>query len=239
MIPILTLAEMKEVEKRTTKEFGLSEYDMIMSAGEAVFATVKTMLEQEDFEAELGLDPIEEDIGGPPGEPIPRPDRREESVAFVCGPGHNGADGLAAALLTSQAGYAVVIYQTPATSEKGFSPETERLHQQLADADLPINYVRSPLDLPVFQDVSLIVDALLGTGLKREPEGLIQSCIYGMNQSGVPIVSVDLPSGIRCDTPGASRGAVEANATICLGAMKVSAAFYPACLAYGDRKSVV
>jgi hydroxyethylthiazole kinase-like uncharacterized protein yjeF len=236
MIPILTLAEMKEVERRTTSEYGLSEYDMIMSAGEAVFETIKTMMERDDDDDDddLADEPMEEEVGGVPGEPAPpRPGRREESIAFVCGPGHNGADGLAAALLASQAGFAVVIYQTPPSNERGFSAETERLHLQVADADLTINFVRSPLDLPVFQDITLIVDALLGSGITRDPEGLLQSCIFGMNQSGVPIVSIDVPSGIRCDTPEAGTGAVQASATVCLGAMKVSAAFYPASLAYG------
>jgi hydroxyethylthiazole kinase-like uncharacterized protein yjeF len=229
MIPILTLAEMKEVERKTSGEYGLSEYDMILSAGEAVFETIKTMLEQ----SEADDDPREEDIEDEPDSPEepPRPGRREESIAFVCGPGHNGADGLSAALLASQAGYAVVIYQLP--SERGYSSETEKLHQSLAEADLSINTVRSPLDLPVFQDISLIVDALLGSGISRDPEGLIQSCIFGMNQSGVPILSVDVPSGVRCDSPALSGSTVQASATVCLGAMKVSAAFYPSSLAYG------
>jgi ADP-dependent NAD(P)H-hydrate dehydratase / NAD(P)H-hydrate epimerase len=238
MIPILTLAEMKEIERRTISEFGLSEYDMIMSAGEAVFETIKTMMESDDDDDDddddndVGIEPMEEDLGGPPEEPIARIiGRRTESIAFVCGPGHNGADGLAAALLTSQAGYAVVIYQTP--SDRGFSAETEKLHQQIADAELVINFVRSPLDLPVFQDITLIVDGLLGTGITRNPEGLVQSCIFGMNQSGVPILSIDIPSGIRCDIPDAGTGAIEASATICLGAMKISSAFFPASLAYG------
>ncbi len=230
MIPILTLAEMKEVEKKTSGEYGLGEFDMIQSAGEAVFETIKTMLEQdEDDEDDLPDDDIDEEPG-PPDEP-PRPGRREENIAFVCGPGHNGADGLAAALLASQAGYAVVIYQLPA--ERGYSAETEKLQQSLAEADLTIHTVRSPLDLPVFQDVSLIVDALLGTGITRDPEGLMQSCIFGMNQSGVPILSVDIPSGIRCDSPALSGSSVQATATVCLGAMKISAAFYPSSLAYG------
>ena len=154
MIPILTLAEMKDVERRTTSEYGLSEYDMIMASGEAVFETIKTMMERSDDLDDLGSDPLEDDLGGPPGEPPPRmPGRREESIAFVCGPGHNGADGLAAALLASQAGYAVVLYQTP--SDRGFSPEIEKLHLQVAEAELPINFIRSPLDLPVFQEITL------------------------------------------------------------------------------------
>lgn len=233
MIPILTLAEIKEVERKTSSEYGLSEFDMIQSAGEAVFETIKTMLEQdEEDEDDLPEDELEEDIGpGAPDEPPRGRRRREESVAFVCGPGHNGADGLAAALLASQAGYPVVIYQVP--GERGYSQETQRLQQSLSDADLSIHNVRSPLDLPVFQDVSLIVDALLGSGIDRDPEGLIQSCIFGMNQSGVPILSIDVPSGVRCDSPALTGSTVQASATVCLGAMKISSAFYPASLAYG------
>jgi ADP-dependent NAD(P)H-hydrate dehydratase / NAD(P)H-hydrate epimerase len=229
MIPILTLAEIKEVERKTTSESGLSEYDMIQSAGEAIFDTIKTMLEQHESAPEIRDEELDEDAPAP-DEP-PRPGRREESIAFVCGPGHNGADGLAAALLASQGGYPVVIYQMPA--ERGYSAETEKLQAALADADLTIHSVRSPLDLPVFQDISLIVDALLGSGITRDPEGLIQSCIFGMNQSGVPILSVDVPSGVRCDSPELPGSTVQASATVCLGAMKVSAAFYPASLAYG------
>lgn len=233
MIPILTLAEIKEVERRTAAETGLSEYDMILSAGEAVFETIKTMLEQDDSDDDVHEDEMDEDMGpGAPDEP-PRhlPGRREESIAFVCGPGHNGADGLAAALLASQAGFPVVIYQVG--SERGFSKESEKLQQQIEDADLTIHSVRSPLDLPVFQDISLIVDGLFGSGLTRDAEGLMQSCIFGMNQSGVPILSIDVPSGVRCDSPHLSGSTVQATATVCLGAMKVSSAFYPASLVYG------
>lgn len=231
MIPILTLAEMKEIERRTTKDSGLTEYDMILSAGEAVFETIKNVLEQNEAEQDFEQGRMDEDVDEAPVEPKSPVDRSEENLAFVCGPGHNGADGLAAALLATQAGYSVVVYQF--ISDRGFSSETEKLHQQLAETDLTLNFVRSPLDLPVFQDVSLIVDALLGSGTSRSPDGLMQSCIFGMNQSGVPIVSIDVPSGVRCDSPAMLGTTVQASATVCLGAMKISAAFFPASLAYG------
>jgi NAD(P)H-hydrate epimerase len=232
MIPILTLAEMKEIERRTAEQ-GLSESDMIASAGEAVFESIKSMLEEEYGERQeeaAERDPVldeDEEIGQPP----PRRNQSDLNLAFVCGTGHNGADGLSAALLAAQAGYSVVIYQMH--SDRGYSDEVERLHGQLSNADLQVNFVRSPLDLPVFQDIDLIVDALLGTGADREPEGLLQSCIFGMNQSGVPILSIDIPSGIRCDSPEVAGSAVQASATLCLGAMKLSSAFYPASLHYG------
>lgn len=238
MIPILTLAEIKEVERKAMSENGLTEFDMITSAGEAVFESMKAMLEEEYGErAEDGSDrDLDEDddvdIGGPPSPRPPRRNRSETHVAFVCGTGHNGADGLSAALQATQAGYSVVVYQMQAGPD-GYSRETERLQSQLGDADISINFVRSPLDLPVFQDIALIVDGLLGTGTNRDPEGLLQSCIFGMNQSGVPILSIDIPSGLRCDSAEVGGSAVQASATICLGAMKISSAFYPASLNYG------
>src|SRR5688500_7644359 len=142
MIPILTLAEIKEVERKAMSESGLNEFDMITSAGEAVFESMKAMLEEEygeraDDGSDRDMDDDEDDdIGGPPSPPPPpRRNRSETHVAFVCGSGHNGADGLSAALQASQAGYSVVVYQMQAEG-RGYSRETERLQSQLADADI-------------------------------------------------------------------------------------------------------
>src|SRR5689334_10034482 len=112
MIPILTLAEMKDVERKAQGEYGLSESDMIAAAGEAVFETLKTMLEEDGagFDGPDDLDDDDDIDDDPPGPPPRRGSGGDFSVAFVCGTGHNGADGLSAALLASQAGYGVVIY---------------------------------------------------------------------------------------------------------------------------------
>ncbi len=233
-IPVLTLSEMKEVESKTTEQSGLSEYDMITSAGEAVFQTIRTLLEEREEEEEF--DEEQEDLDSELdslsetdiiGNPVPK----DVVIAFVCGKGHNGADALSAAFLASQSGYPIVLYQIH--SETGYSPEVEKLQKQLADNDLRINFIKSPLDLPVFSDITVIVDGLLGSGSRNEPEGLLQSCIFGMNQSKVPILSIDIPSGIGCDAPLLPATAVRAHATICLGGLKLSAAFYPATANYG------
>jgi ADP-dependent NAD(P)H-hydrate dehydratase / NAD(P)H-hydrate epimerase len=239
MIPILTLEEMQAVERKSA-EHGLSEYDMIMSAGEAVYQSVKSMLEEEyeqgyddDFaeEAPENFADLDENESTDPGQTPKMRKQDPYTVAFVCGKGHNGADALSAALLCAQASYAVIIYQLH--SENPYSSETLKLHQQLRDVGLEVHIVMSPVDLPVFQDVDLIVDGLLGTGARGIPTGLVQSCIYGMNKSGIPVLSVDVPSGVQCDLSEVPGSAVQATATICLGAIKVSAAFYPSCTFYG------
>src|SRR5665213_3478942 len=186
MIPILTLSEIKEVERRSSLDHGLSEYDMIMSAGEAVFQSIKIMIEHEEEEAFNEGFPLHGDNHSHGNEDHDHDDPREAHpiVAFVCGKGHNGADALSAALLSAQAGYGVVIYQMYADR---YNPETQRLHKQLADADLKVHTIRSAVDLPVFQNVDLIVDGLLGSGAQGELTGLMSSLIYGINSSGLPV----------------------------------------------------
>lgn len=227
MIPILTLSEMRDVERETVAG-GLSAYDLIQSAGEAVFQSVKSMLEppEEDFEAGLAAPPFDEDPG--PGEKFESP--RPPGVVFVCGKGHNGADGLAAALRCAAAGFGVLVYHVHSDR---VSDETRRLRERLAEAEIPVHVIRSAVDLPVFEDADLIVDALLGSGLKGAPEGLTASLIHGINRSDRPVLSVDVPSGVGCDTGALAGPAVRADSTLCLGALKPSALFFPSARAYG------
>ncbi len=233
MIPILTLAEMKEVERATTAD-GLSEFDLILSAGEAVFQSIKAMLDEtEEDRFELGLPGLPPEDNGIPGtnDPGDRGDmHRPPAVAFVCGKGHNGADAMAAALHCVQTGLGVVIYQIHSDR---YSTESRRLREQLVDAGVPVHTIRSAVDLPVFEDADLIVDGLLGSGLKGAPEGLLGSLIHGINRSVRPVLSIDVPSGVECDSGAIPGPNVRADSTICLGALKPSAVFFPSGVAYG------
>jgi hydroxyethylthiazole kinase-like uncharacterized protein yjeF len=228
MIPILTLSETRDVERKTVAG-GITEYDLILSAGEAVYQSAKSMLDAAEE------DPFETGLPQAPPEDFPAPGDKYDApkpptVAFVCGKGHNGADGLAAALRSVQAGLGVVVYHAHADR---YSPETRRLRDQLAAAEIPVHAIRSAVDLPVFEDADLIVDALLGSGLNGAPEGLLASLIHGINRSGRPVLSVDVPSGVACDAGAIPGPAVRADSTLCLGALKPSALFFPSGAAYG------
>jgi len=233
MIPILTLAEMKEVE-RTSVLDGLSEFELILSAGEAVFQSIKSMLDESDEDRfDLGLPPLPPEDNGIPGsgDPGDRNDlHRPPAVAFVCGKGHNGADALAAALNCVQAGLGVVVYQLHSDR---YSTETRRLREQLAEAGVPVHAIRSAVDLPVFEEADLIVDGLLGSGLRGAPEGILGSLIHGINRSVRPVLSIDVPSGVECDSGEIPGAFVRADSTLCLGALKPSAVFFPSGTAYG------
>lgn len=228
MIPILTLSEIKSIERKSSQDHGLSEFDMILSAGEAVFQSIKAMIEQaEEEDYADGFFP--HDLGRPHDHEHDHDhdDSRDSRpvVAFVCGKGHNGADALSAAVFSAQAGYGVVIYQLYADR---FGPEIQRLHKQLADSDLKVHLIRTAVDLPVFQNVDLVVDGILGSGMQDEPQGLLPSLIFGVNRSGLPVLSIDVPSGVSCDSSAIKGSAIKASTTLCLGGMKLSSAFFPA-----------
>ena len=69
-------------------------------------------------------------------------------------------------------------------------------------------------EVDYFQEAALLVDALFGTGLSREISGRYEKLIRSMNESGIPILSCDIPSGICADTGAVLGCAVKAQATV-------------------------
>jgi NAD(P)H-hydrate epimerase len=70
-------------------------------------------------------------------------------------------------------------------------------------------------------DCTLIVDAIFGTGLNAPVSGLIESVIADVNASGIPVVSIDLPSGLSADSPEPIGPSIDAGLTVTLGAPKL------------------
>lgn len=73
----------------------------------------------------------------------------------------------------------------------------------------------------------VIVDALLGTGLREAPREDTARMIESINRAGVPVVSVDLPSGVNASSGEVPGAAVQARATVTFGAAKVGLAVFP------------
>ncbi len=130
-------------------------------------------------------------------------------VLVVCGPGNNGGDGWAAARWLAAWGRDVVVWPVapPRTADaQVFANVARRLGVREVEA--------------VPAAVGLIVDALLGTGATRPPEGRFAEAIESMNGSAAPVVAVDVPSGVDADTGIAAGVAVRATATVTFGAWK-------------------
>ena len=123
-------------------------------------------------------------------------------VAVLCGPGNNGGDGFVVARLLSGHGFDVVV--ACGGEQKG---DAATMADQWCGA-------RAPLIPVVLDEADLIVDALFGTGLSRPPDAIYRTLIEAVNRASVPVVAIDIPSGVDGDS-GQVRGiAVEADITV-------------------------
>jgi hydroxyethylthiazole kinase-like uncharacterized protein yjeF len=123
-------------------------------------------------------------------------------VAVLCGPGNNGGDGFVVARLLSDDGFDVVV--ACGGEQKGDAAEAA---DQWRGARVP--------PMPMALDgMDLIVDALFGTGLSRPPDSIYRTLIEAVNRAAVPVVAIDIPSGVDGDS-GKVRGiAIEADITV-------------------------
>ena len=71
-------------------------------------------------------------------------------------------------------------------------------------------------------DSDMIIDAIFGTGLKGEVRGEYIELLEAVNSQGIPILSVDIPSGLDCDTGEVLGGCIKAMATVTFVAVKKS-----------------
>jgi hydroxyethylthiazole kinase-like uncharacterized protein yjeF len=117
-------------------------------------------------------------------------------IVVVAGPGNNGGDGFVAARILAERGYAVrVLLLGDPARLKGDAAQAAEQWDGAIEATEPAGLTGA----------DLIIDALFGAGLDRPVEGPARAMIEAMNASEVPIVAVDLPSGIN-GTSGAAMG---------------------------------
>ena len=122
------------------------------------------------------------------------PDARR--VAVFCGPGNNGGDGFVVARHLSERGYAVAL---------GFDGDPSRLPADAAAMAALWTRGIAPLDAALLDGADIVVDALFGAGLARPIGGKLAALIEAVNASELPVIAVDVPSGID-GTTGAVRG---------------------------------
>ena len=134
--------------------------------------------------------------------------------AVLAGPGNNGGDGFEAALHLQRWGKQVEVTTLADASKQ--PADARAALQRARDAGVTIADAPNPAFVPEFA-----LDALLGIGTLRPPEGAMQAAIQRLNALACPVLAVDLPSGLHADT-GAVFGtdAVVAQHTLSLLALK-------------------
>jgi ADP-dependent NAD(P)H-hydrate dehydratase / NAD(P)H-hydrate epimerase len=134
-------------------------------------------------------------------------------VGVLVGMGHNGGDALVVARELYFQGYEISIY-VPSEQLR----ELTNQHYSYV-ASLGVRIVDNVGD---FADCDVIIDGLFGFGLNREITGGLFETIASINQLKIPIVSIDLPSGIHTDTGFVLGTAIRATHTLCLGMWKLA-----------------
>ena len=140
-------------------------------------------------------------------------------IWVLAGPGNNGGDGLEAAMHLHRWGLNVQV-QLMAPPE-GLPADARRAWQRASEAGVPLHIGQAPA--PALGPQDLCIDALLGLGASRAPEGPLREAIHAIRRLSAQVLAIDLPSGLDADSGqplGASGDCVQAHHTLCLLAAK-------------------
>jgi len=130
---------------------------------------------------------------------------RAGAVAVLCGPGNNGGDGFVAACLLAEAGYQVRVALIGSREAlRGDAAEMARLWRGSIEPPAP----------EAVSGVDLIIDALFGAGLSRPLEGTAAALVEAVNAARIPVLAVDVPSGLDGTTGQVTGAAIQATRTV-------------------------
>jgi ADP-dependent NAD(P)H-hydrate dehydratase / NAD(P)H-hydrate epimerase len=211
---LVTADEMKEIERRAEadEKFPVMTRQLMLNAGQSVFEAI---ISQERFaENEEGSSELD-----------------DAQVVVLAGPGNNGGDAMVTTSLLRQrfpqADIQVYFYRRPRPEDDDGFPEsltyTEAEEQEGIALDGEPAFEELESDL---ENAALVVDGLLGAGVKRQVTGALARTIDLVNEAREErqydanplfVVSIDVPSGIHSDTGEPLGTAIEADLTVTLG----------------------
>jgi NAD(P)H-hydrate epimerase len=205
---VLNAAQMREADRRTIDEIGISSLVLMENAGRQAVAAM---------EAVYG-------------------DLLERQVGVLCGRGSNGGDGFVVARTLLQRGVDVSVFLIGRVADvRGDARVNLEILGRLGLTVVEVADSQAwELHFSEVSDCTLIVDAIFGTGLNAPVSGFIESVVTDVNASGIPVVAIDLPSGLSADSPEPIGPSIEAELTVTLAAPKLSLVLPPAEMQAGD-----
>jgi len=147
---------------------------------------------------------------------------RDRQIVIVCGKGNNGGDGFVLARHLLNQGAVVAVFVTARRRElKGDALRTfdilSAIHKQTSDR---LSITQASAQSLSRVRPALVVDALLGTGFSGTLRPPLTTIVDWMNRQSVPVVSLDIPSGVNGTTGTMANKAVRATRTFTMGAVK-------------------
>ena len=202
---ILTAAEMRDIDRRTTEECGVPSLTLMENAGARV---VEALLER-------------------------FPDAGRRRIVVLCGKGNNGGDGLVAARLLKERGASPEVFLfAPAEKVRGDAAVNLGRWRKAGGEVTEVTSVDAwPDVLPRLAAAEIVIDALLGTGLTGPADGWLREVIDRVNATcaNAFVLAVDIPSGLPSDSGAVAGPYVRADATVTFTAPKRSHVLPPAC----------
>jgi hydroxyethylthiazole kinase-like uncharacterized protein yjeF len=205
---VLNSAQMREADRRTIEEIGIPSLVLMENAGRQTVAAMEAMY------ADLG----------------------DRQVAVLCGRGNNGGDGFVVARTLLQRGVDVSVFLIGRVGDvRGDARVNLEILGHLGLTVVEIADGQAwELHFSEISDCTLIVDAIFGTGLNAPLSGLMETVVADVNGSDIPVVSIDVPSGLSADSADIIGSSIEASLTITLAAPKLPLVLPPAETRAGD-----
>jgi len=195
---IVTVEQIKNIDRRAIREFGIPGSVLMENAAAAVMAEIEKFFP--------GLDGMR--------------------VGIICGKGNNGGDGLALARRLNIRGVPVrVALLASFGAVKGDAKINLSILRKMG-VEIAQNAVTHAIaDIIAWSDI--LVDAVLGVGLSTPLKGIYASAVEMMNSSGRPVVAIDMPTGINADTGEVMGSAVRADLTVTMALLKRGIVLHP------------
>lgn len=195
---VVTAHTMQETDRRAIEEFGIPGLELMEKAGRSCV---------EEIIAEFGL---------------------KGRAVIMCGKGNNGGDGYVIARMLAHKGWIVkvIILADREQISGDAAVNLDKISASLTnycthEGQLAALYMEN-----IFQ-ADVIVDAMLGTGLRSDVSGIYKEAIDLVNNSGRPTLSVDIPSGIHGTTGRVLGNAIRAYITVTFALAKLGHVLYP------------
>lgn len=156
-----------------------------------------------------------------------------ERVLFCCGGGNNGGDGLAMARFFAAEGGNTLVCYLGALCEDG-RPDKAKMSEECARQLSLLPDTVPLLTAPDFTGVSTVVDAVFGIGLTRPVTGRCHEAFAAINERALPVLALDIPSGVNADSGAVCGIAIKACETVAIAARKYGHVLFPGAALCGN-----
>jgi NAD(P)H-hydrate epimerase len=205
---VLNTQQMREADRRTINEIGIPSVVLMENAGRQAVAAMEAAFD----------------------------DLATSHVGVLCGRGNNGGDGFVVARTLVQRGVETSVFLLGSVADVRGDARTNL--DVLGRIGLTVVEITNAQEWELhFSEISrceVLVDAILGTGFNGQLSGMLETVVADINGLGVPVVAIDLPTGVSADSHEVEGEAIEASMTVTLAAPKIPLVLPPADSHGGD-----